>query len=262
MSATGKQHGAVIEDVIKGRFQRKESVFRNWIKKDGSTNFAPELDRYHLYVSLACPWAHRTLITRAMKGLEDVFPVTIVHHHMANGWRFVTEDEKDPPPFCLPEPLHGFTSIRDLYFLANPEYNGRFTVPVLWDKKMSTIVNNESSEIIVMLNNEFNDFAKNASLDFYPIEMRKEIDTVAQSFYNTFNNGVRFFVSYCAAISDLDSNSSAFSSTFNAFTQCRCTGVALPQRRKLTMKPLKSWRRQWICWTKNYRRHATCVVPN
>ncbi len=99
-------------------------------------------------------------------------------------------------------------------------------MPVLWDKKLSTIVINESSEIIVMFDNEFNDFARNASLDFYLIELSKEIDTVEQSFYNTFNNGVRFSVSSCAAIPDLDSNSSAFSSTFNAFAQCRCTATA------------------------------------
>lgn len=194
MSATtgsdGK-HLAAMDDVVKGRFIRKESIFRNWISSKPGARFAPEPNRYRLYVSLACPWAHRCLITRALKGLEDVIPVTVVHHNMGpNGWRFVTKDELDVPVMCEPEPLYGFTSIRDLYFKANPEYSERFTVPVLWDTKEEFIVNNESSEIIVMLNEVFNKYAKNPDLDLYPMEMRSATDEVAHSFYNSLNNGV------------------------------------------------------------------------
>lgn len=185
------KHKAAMDDVVKGRFIRKESVFRDWVKQDGSTPFVPELNRYRLYVSLACPWAHRTLITRALKGLDHVLPVTVVHYLMGEtGWRFITPDEKDPPPFCEPEPLYNFDRLRQLYFKAEPNYGGRFTVPVLWDTKTETVVNNESSEIIKMLNCEFNDFAENPSVDLYPVEMRDEIDKVAESFYNGFNNGV------------------------------------------------------------------------
>lgn len=184
-------HLAAMDDVVKGRFQRKPSVFRNWISNEPDAKFAPEPDRYRLYVSLACPWAHRCLITRALKGLEDILPITVVHHYMGpNGWRFVTSEEKDMPIMCEPEPLFGLKSIRDLYFKADAEYNGRFTVPVLWDTKHNTIVNNESSEIIQMLNNLFNDYAKNPTLDLYPTSRREEIDETAQSFYNSVNNGV------------------------------------------------------------------------
>lgn len=190
-SSDAKPHLAAMDDVVKGRFQRKPSVFRNWISPEPDANFAPEPNRYRLYVSLACPWAHRCLITRALKGLEEVIPVTVVHHYMGpQGWRFVTDDEKDVPFMCDPEPLFGFKHIRELYFKAEPDYGGRFSVPVLWDTKHNTIVNNESSEIIVMFNNFFNDFASDAALDLYPKGQRSEINEVAESFYNSLNNGV------------------------------------------------------------------------
>lgn len=191
-------HKAAMDDVVKGRFERKESVFRNWIAPDSP--FTADADRYHLFVSLACPWAHRTLITRSLKGLEETLSVTVVHHDMRDGWRFVTEDEEDPPPLCRPEPLYGFTSIRQLYFKASAGYVGRFTVPVLWDKRTETIVSNESSEIIVMLNGEFDAFAKRGEVDLYPAARRAEIDEVAQSFYNSFNNGVSFAHASCLLI--------------------------------------------------------------
>lgn len=184
-------HIAVADDVMKGRFVRKDAVFRNWISADPGARFAAEPNRYRLYVSLACPWAHRCLITRALKGLEHVIPVTVVHPNMGpNGWRFVTKDEESIPVLCEPEPLFGFTLIRELYSKADPEYSARFTVPVLWDTKEGTIVNNESSEIIVMFNNLFNKHAKMPQLDLYPEKLREDIDEVAQSFYNSVNNGV------------------------------------------------------------------------
>ena len=186
-----KRHLAAMDDVVKGRFQRKPSQFRNWISKEPDARFPPAPDRYRLYVSLACPWAHRTLITRAMKGLEDVLPVTVVHHHMGgNGWRFVTEDEENLPPMCEPEPLYGYKFIKELYFKAEPEYEGRFTVPVLWDSKEGVVVNNESSEIIVMLNSMMNEYAKNPEVDLFPVDMRDDITKMADSFYNEVNNGV------------------------------------------------------------------------
>lgn len=184
-------HAAAMDDVKDGRFVRKASVFRNSISTDDDAKFRPEPDRYHLYVSLACPWASRVLAVRALKGLEEVLPVTVVHHHMGpKGWRFVTSDETDTPPSSQPDPLYGLSFIRDLYFKADPDYDGRFTVPALWDKKLETIVNNESSELIVMLNELFNSFAKHPDVDLYPESLRSEIDQVAESFYNSVNNGV------------------------------------------------------------------------
>lgn len=193
MSApTGGKVTQAMDDVgPKGQFLRKASVFRSSVRADGSTPFTPEAGRYRLYISLACPWASRCFMMIKMKGLEDAIPVTVVHHFMGEGgWKFVKEDDDHKPPMCEPEPLYGLEFIRDLYFKADEEYSGRFTVPVLWDSKTNTIVNNESSEIIVMLNNEFNSIAKRPELDLYPESMREEIDTVAQSFYNGFNNGV------------------------------------------------------------------------
>lgn len=187
-----KKHLAAMDDVKDdGSFQRKASVFRDFISSEPDAKFAPVAGRYHLYVSLACPWACRVLAVRALKGLQDVIPCTVVHHHMGEtGWRFVTADEEDKPPMCEPEPLYGFTRIREIYFKADDEYSGRFSVPVLWDKELETIVNNESSELIVMLNEKFNHLAENPSVDLYPKQLRSEIDQVAESFYNTVNNGV------------------------------------------------------------------------
>ena len=150
-----------------GKFVRKESVFRNWIKADGSTDFRPEPDRYHLYVSLACPWAHRTLIFRKLKKLEKVISISIVDHFMgAQGWTFSDN------PGCIPDSVNGAAYLHQIYSTAKADYTGRVTVPVLWDKKSKTIVNNESSEIIRMFNSEFNDFG-DASIDFYPEALRE-----------------------------------------------------------------------------------------
>lgn len=172
-----------------GSFKRAPSAFRNWIySKDGQ--FPAERDRYHLYVSYACPWATRTLITRKLKGLEDVIPVTVVSPRMGeNGWPFASAD---PFPGADADPLYNSNYVKDLYFKADPNYGGRFTVPVLWDKKQNTVVNNESSEIIRMLNSAFNDILppEKAAVDIYPEELQKQIDEVNSWVYDTVNNGV------------------------------------------------------------------------
>lgn len=195
MSAAGgdaKPVKMAMDDVDGGAFVRKDSIFRSAVVTDGSTPFAPAAGRYRLYVSLACPWASRCLMTLSLLGLDDpdVIPVSVVHHFMGeSGWAFVKDGDSDVPPRCEPEPLFGFSHVRELYFKADPAYSGRFTVPVLWDTELNTIVSNESSEIIVMLNDAFTSIAKTPR-DLYPTEAREEIDTVAQSFYNGFNNGV------------------------------------------------------------------------
>ncbi|MDW1923695.1 glutathione S-transferase family protein, partial [Vibrio sp. 736] len=130
-----------------GKFVREDAGFRDWIKTDSEAVFQPESGRYHLYVSLACPWAHRTLIFRKLKGLEPHIDVTVVCPDMlSQGWQM-----------GLPEPLFGHTRMHQIYTQAKPDYTGRVTVPVLWDKKTNTIVSNESSEIIRMFNSAFND---------------------------------------------------------------------------------------------------------
>mmetsp|Transcript_19012 Transcript_19012/g.19137 ORF Transcript_19012/g.19137 Transcript_19012/m.19137 type:complete len:390 (-) Transcript_19012:363-1532(-) len=188
--ASDKVHKAAMDDVsVKGEFVRKDSAFRDFVTADGSTGFKAEPNRYVLYVSLACPWAHRTLIVRALKKLEDVIDVIVVDHYMdGEGWRF-PEDESVVPG-ATPDKLYGFKRIRELYFKAVEGYSGRFTVPVLWDKQKETIVNNESKEIIVMLNQEFNEFSKNPELDLFPSSKRNEIVEVSEDFYNPVNNGV------------------------------------------------------------------------
>ncbi|CAL8111204.1 unnamed protein product [Orchesella dallaii] len=170
----------------KGDFQRKASVFRSTISKDGP--FPPEEDRYHLYISLACPWAHRTLIVRNLKGLDNVIGLSVVHYLMLEkGWEFADSDEV---PGCIPDSVNNFKLVRELYFQSDANYSGRFTVPILYDKKTKRIVNNESSEIIRMFNSEFNEFAKNPELDLYPEALRTTIDEVNARVYDGFNNGV------------------------------------------------------------------------
>jgi putative glutathione S-transferase len=173
-----------------GRFVRQDSRFRNWVTADGAPGpggvggFEAEPERYHLYVSLACPWAHRTLLFRKLKGLEDVVSVSVVHWHMAeNGWEF-----RDGPG-CTPDTVNRAEYLHQVYTKADPRYTGRVTVPVLWDKARGTIVNNESSEIIRMLNGSFDPWGE-AALDFYPEALRPEIDAVNERIYETINNGV------------------------------------------------------------------------
>jgi putative glutathione S-transferase len=167
-----------------GKFVRKASAFRDRVTADGSTRFAPETGRYHLYVSYACPWAHRTLIFRKLKGLEQAISLSVVDPLMAkNGWSF------GDSPGCIPDPLHGAEYLHELYTRADSGYTGRVTVPVLWDRQEDTIVSNESAEIIRMLNAEFDAIA-DASVDFYPESLRTEIDAVNEFVYPRINDGV------------------------------------------------------------------------
>lgn len=173
-----------------GKFERAASRFRDWVTADGTPapgrerGFRAEPGRYHLYVSWACPWAHRTLIFRALKKLEGVISVSVVHHFMGeNGWTFLKEDG------ATGDTLYGFDYLHQIYTKADPTYSGRVTVPVLWDRKEETIVNNESSEIIRMLNSAFDQWG-DASLDFYPQPLRAGIDALNDFVYPAINNGV------------------------------------------------------------------------
>ncbi|CAI7581112.1 unnamed protein product [Penicillium manginii] len=177
-----------------GEFKRQVSAFRNFVSRESGAEFPAEKGRYHLYVSYACPWAHRTLITRKLKGLEDIISFSSVHWHLGEkGWRFATADEKLPGENTIPDPLHpDFTHLRDLYFSNEPDYTGRFTVPVLFDKKTNRIVSNESAEIIRMLYYEFDDFLPEQykKVDLFPTALRSEIDESNEWIYNDVNNGV------------------------------------------------------------------------
>ena len=174
--------------ISEGRFVRKESQFRNWVTADGSPGpsgsggFEAEPGRYHLYVSHACPWAHRTLIFRAIKGLEEMISLSAVHWLMGeSGWTF--EDAE------IPDTVNQAQFMHQVYTAARSDYTGRVTVPVLWDKRRGTIVSNESSEIIRMFNGAF-DGVGAAPGDYYPEALREEIDAVNERVYRTVNNGV------------------------------------------------------------------------
>ena len=173
-----------------GHFVRKSAQFRNWITPDGAAGptgkggFKAEAGRYHLYVSLACPWAHRTLIFRALKGLEDLISLSVVHWYMAeNGWTF------EAGHGVIPDNVNDAEFMYQVYTNAKPDYSGRVTVPVLWDKKTGTIVSNESSEIIRMFNCAFDGIGA-LDGDYYPKNLRTQIDELNDRIYNTLNNGV------------------------------------------------------------------------
>ncbi|TLP44950.1 glutathione S-transferase family protein [Cohaesibacter sp. CAU 1516] len=173
-----------------GRFVRKDAAFRNWVTADGSAGptgtggFKAEAGRYHLYVSYACPWAHRTLIFRALKGLEEMISVSVVNSYMVeHGWTF------DPQDGMIPDPIHHADYMHQVYTAADSTYTGRVTVPVLWDKKTGTIVSNESSEIIRMFNSAFDGLGAKSG-DYYPQDLRSEIDTINETVYHKVNNGV------------------------------------------------------------------------
>ena len=172
----------------KNEFVRKPSTFRKAVSSSPGAEFQAERGRYHLYVSKACPWAHRTLISRKLKGLEDVITVDVVYWKFSEvGWMFAPHN-----PGCTPDTVNGLTYIKDIYLLADNNYEGRYTVPVLWDKKNKTIVNNESSEIIRMFNSEFNEFcstSEHQKVDLYPQQLRKEIDELNEWIYR--------YVVYC-----------------------------------------------------------------
>jgi putative glutathione S-transferase len=173
-----------------GRFVRKDAAFRNWVTSDGAPGpsgeggFKAEPGRYHLYVSLACPWAHRTLIMRALKGLEGMITVSVVHWLMLEqGWTF------RQGPGVIPDTINDASLLHQVYRAADPDYTGRVTVPVLWDKRRGAIVNNESSEIIRMLNSAFDQVGAAAG-DYTPPALRGEIDGINARVYDTLNNGV------------------------------------------------------------------------
>ena len=173
-----------------GRFVRQESGFRHWITPDGAPGpsgqggFAAEPGRYHLYISPACPWAHRTLIFRKLKGLEEMISLSSVNSYLgAEGWTF------DPGPGVIADEINHARYLMEIYKLADPDYSDRATVPVLWDKKQHTIVSNESAEIIRMFNSAF-DHLGATDIDFYPEVLRKEIDELNAVIYPNVNNGV------------------------------------------------------------------------
>ncbi|WP_105169470.1 glutathione S-transferase family protein [Pseudoalteromonas sp. T1lg23B] len=174
----------------KGKFEREAAQLRNWVTADGSAGpsgsggFKAQSGRYHLFVSLACPWAHRTLIFRALKGLEEHIDVSVVSPDMLDqGWTF------DKASGSSGDPLYGFDYMHQLYTLNNETYSGRVTVPVLWDKQQEKIVSNESSEIIRMFNSAFNDITHNTD-DYYPEHAKPQIDDINEYVYKTINNGV------------------------------------------------------------------------
>jgi putative glutathione S-transferase len=173
-----------------GRFIRPTTRFRNWVTEDGSPGpsgeggFAAARGRYHLYISLACPWAHRTLIFRMLKGLEDVVSLSVVEPlYGPHGWQFGTSAG------TIPDTVNGKSELAEVYLLADPRYTGRVSVPVLWDKERETIVSNESSEIIRMFNGAFGRFT-NVATDYYPAPLRAEIDRINDLVYPNINNGV------------------------------------------------------------------------
>lgn len=177
-------------DANDGRFVRSESQFRNWITPDGSPGpsgnggFKAEAERYHLYVSLACPWAHRTLILRKLKGLESMISVSVVNPLMAeHGWTF------EPGEGVVADPVLQARYMHQIYTLADSKYSGRVTVPVLWDKHQNQLVNNESAEIVRMLNSAFDGIGAKPG-DYYPAALRQEIDTLNAWIYDRVNNGV------------------------------------------------------------------------
>lgn len=174
-----------------GKFERSAAQFRNWVTADGTAGpsgqagFKAESGRYHLYVSYACPWAHRTLIFRALKDLSDHITISVVHPEMlSDGWTF-----DDGYPGATGDTLFGLPFARDIYTRANPAFSGRVTVPILWDKVQGTIVSNESSEIIRMFNSAFDDVTGNTQ-DYWPADLHDAIDPVNDRIYDSFNNGV------------------------------------------------------------------------
>ena len=187
----GKWHDVWYEtDESGGRFVRDEARFRNWVTVDGEPGptgrggFRGAPDRYHLYVSLACPWAHRALIMRKLKGLESMISISVVNSSMRErGWTF------EPGPGVIADNINQAGCLHEIYTLAQPDYSGRATVPVLWDKKKRTIVSNESADIIRMLNSAFDDVGAGTA-DYYPEDLRSEIDSLNEFIYPNINNGV------------------------------------------------------------------------
>jgi len=168
-----------------GQFVREDAGFRDWVSADPESRFAAEAGRYHLYVSLACPWAHRTLILRKLKGLEKIIDVSVVDPYMGEwGWSF------SDAPGTIADPLYGLEHLFELYQKAAAGYTGRVTTPTLWDRHHETIVSNESADIVRMFNHAFDEFAAHPERDYYPEAMRDEIDAINARVYDAVNNGV------------------------------------------------------------------------
>src|SRR5881396_211197 len=181
------------EQTESGEFQRQEDVFREWISNDGSTFYAAAKDRYHLYVSLACPWASRTVIFRKLKGLEGAIGMTVVDPiRDEEGWAFRDPSGKIQPgaPFESTDPVNGFQFLSEAYKATDPHFDQRVTVPVLWDKETKRIVNNCEDDICRMFNDVFNDFAKDKSIDIFPKEIEVEHAKLCGFLHDYVNNGV------------------------------------------------------------------------
>jgi putative glutathione S-transferase len=204
----------------RGEFVRQQSAFRDRVTADGSSGYRAEPDRYHLYVSYACPWAHRTIILRKLKGLEDVIGMTVVDPiRDERGWAFTDAAGG-------PDPINGFRFLSEAYHATDRRFDGRVTVPVLWDKKTKRIVNNESSEIIRMLNSEFDEWATGKA-DFYPEALREEIDAINADVYDNVNNGVY----RCGFAASQEAYDEAFEKLFDALDRLE---ARLAERRYLT----------------------------
>src|SRR6266851_1027370 len=185
------------EQTDAGEFQRQEDAFREWISSDGSTAYPAAAGRYHLYVSLACPWASRTVIFRKLKGLEDVIGLTIVDPFRdEKGWAFRDPERsrpgtlKDLDKFESTDRVNGFHYLSEAYAATDPAFDGRVTVPALWDKETRKIVNNCEDDLCPMFNNAFNAFAKNKDVDFFPKEIEPEQTKLSEFIYDDINNGV------------------------------------------------------------------------
>jgi putative glutathione S-transferase len=181
------------EQTKSGEFRRQKDAFREWVSNDGSTPYSSASDRYHLYVSLGCPWASRTVIFRKLKGLEEAIGMTVVDPiRDEKGWAFRDPSGKIPPgtPFESTDPINGFQFLSEAYKATDPNYNERVTVPVLWDKQTKKIVNNSEDDICRMFNDVFNDFAKNKEVDFFPKEIDAEHAKLCSFLHDNINNGV------------------------------------------------------------------------
>ena len=189
---------APAEQTDSGEFQRQEDAFREWISNDGSTLYPAEADRYHLYVSLACPWASRTIIFRKLKGLEDTIGMTIVDPFRdEKGWAFRDPERSRPgsalnklDQFESTDPINRFRYLSEAYAATDPKFDGRVTVPVLWDKETKRIVNNCEDDICPIFNSVFNEFAKNKDIDFFPKDVEAEHIKLSEFLYDNINNGV------------------------------------------------------------------------
>jgi glutathionyl-hydroquinone reductase len=170
------------EQAVDGSFERQEDAFDDWVRADGSSDYPAQTGRYHLYVSLACPWACRTVILRKLKGLDEAIGMTVVDPiRDERGWRFTAKE---------PDPINGWAFLSEAYFASDPGYEARVTVPILWDKERRRIVSNNDDHIMRMFEKEFDACAQNPELDLYPRELRAEIDQLNGRLYETFNNGV------------------------------------------------------------------------